>query len=217
MRICAAGQCIDQCQRTRIARALSNVWMGHAQSLMSAPTTETASAIVSALDRAWRLDAKPPARWRTALRALTCILEPAAAKRTTAGMTNLASKAGRASMRLCRSLPENADCAGAQSCVDGECVEPAVCRGAGDCNPGRVCVDEACQDHCETTPCAVRSLRRNGPMRGGSPCAGNDGCFDGRVCEGDICSDPCLEPARCPGGMRCIEGACEGCHLPWPI
>ncbi|MGC6418351.1 MAG: hypothetical protein ACON3Z_14610 [Bradymonadia bacterium] len=106
---------------------------------------------------------------------------------------------------------ENADCRGAQSCVDGVCTEPDFCNGPLDCNPGRVCVDGGCRDSCERVPCegALLCSRETGQCVEAAPCLDNEGCFDGRVCEAGNCNEPCLEPADCPGGMNCINSRCE--------
>lgn len=105
---------------------------------------------------------------------------------------------------------EDAECPGAQGCVDGRCAEPAVCGGDADCTGDRLCLAGACADPCGRAGCpgALECDAGTGRCGEAAPCAGDDGCFAGRRCLEGACIEPCAEDADCPGVQRCDAGLC---------
>lgn len=97
-------------------------------------------------------------------------------------------------------------CPGRQTCVDGDCVEPAMCMGHEDCVAPRACVDGACEDRCrEDTDCpgALRCDTASQACVEVTPCDGDSGCFAGRRCIDGMCTDPCDRDDDCPGAQVC--------------
>lgn len=104
-------------------------------------------------------------------------------------------------------------CPGRQMCVDGDCVEPAMCMGHEDCIAPRACVDGVCEDRCrEDTDCpgALRCDLETQECVEAAPCDTDTGCFAGRRCIDGMCVDPCMAPGDCPGAQTCdmASGRC---------
>ena len=53
----------------------------------------------------------------------------------------------------------NADCAGAQQCVDGACAEPDECADDRDCLGDRICIGQGVASRCQA-PCTVADCPR---------------------------------------------------------
>ena len=82
------------------------------------------------------------------------------------------------------------DCPGTRSCVEGLCIEPAVCFAAEDCDDPRVCAGGACS----------------------APCLMDVDCGGELVCDLAVgaCVPPidCTEDSDCPGTRTCVDGHC---------
>ena len=81
---------------------------------------------------------------------------------------------------------ENADCPGAQSCVDGQCAEPGVCTQDQDCRANRLCQSGQCEAPCEERGCPAQICDTGHRSH---PCQSDDGCFSDRRCIDSACEN----------------------------
>ncbi len=106
---------------------------------------------------------------------------------------------------------ENAECPGAQVCLEGRCNDAAVCLQDADCAAGRICDAGTCADACGANlPCRGTQVCEAGRCAEGPNCVADRDCLGGRRCHPDafVCVTPCNE-GLCADGRVCdAAGLC---------
>ena len=100
---------------------------------------------------------------------------------------------------------DGVSCEQGKICVGGVCKEP--CEGIV-CPYGQLCREGVCVDPCDTLTCDTDYQCILGVCTIGCDCSG---CQNGQVCVSSTqkCVDPgCEDPAKCPAGTHCVQGAC---------
>ncbi len=110
-------------------------------------------------------------------------------------------------------------------CLNGRCVEPAICERVRDCLGDRVCVDHTCRDACFTHGDCPGAEECTDGLCGPPPppeCGEGRACLGRRTCHSTlaVCVEPavCLDDSDCDitrfGPRRCDPeaGTCAYCR-----